>query len=135
MISNGKKAAIHIAANHLGLSKKEYQAELKDAVGVTSSLDLTDKTFAIAMNHFRALGYVGQKSKYFRIIENLPRSDRRVMSKINAIRLDMDLSWRYVDSVAKKVSKVDAVQFAHGKALQSVLSAMVIHQKRQKRRD
>lgn len=132
MISRGKKAAVHIAASHLGLSKREYQDELEKAVGVRSSLELTDKTFARAMSHFKSLGYVGHKSKYFRIIENLPVSDRRMMSKINAIRLDLDLSWKYVDAISKRVAKVDAVQFAHGDNLRAVLQAMIIHRKRVK---
>ncbi|MCF6246900.1 MAG: regulatory protein GemA [Desulfobacula sp.] len=132
MISNGKKAAVHIAANQLGLTKTEYKDELNIAVGVRSSLKLTDKTFGKAMEHFKSLGYVGTKSKYFRIIENLPQGDRKMMGKINAIRLDLNLSWKYVDGIAKRVAKVDAVQWAKGEQLRATLQALIIHQKRKK---
>lgn len=131
MISKGKKAAIHIAAGQLGLSGDAYRDELEKAVGVRSSLKLTNRTYDKAMAHFRALGAVPTRSKYYRIIENLSPADRQIMKKINAIRLDMGLSWRYVDSIAQSVAKVDAVQWAKGDALHSVLKALVIHQKRQ----
>jgi phage gp16-like protein len=133
MISNGKKAALHIAADQLGLTQAEYKDELKTAVGVTSSLKLTDKTFARAMEHFKALGYVGSKSKYYRIIENLPVAERRIMGKINAIRLDMSLSWQYVDGIAKRVAGVSAVQWAKGNQLHAVLKALIVYQNRKKK--
>jgi len=133
MISKGKKAAIHIAAGQLGLSGEAYKDELENAVGVRSSLELTNRTFAKAMDHFRALGAVPTRSKYYRIIENLAPADRKIMAKINAIRIDLGYEWRYVDRIAKSVAKVDAVQWARGEALHAVLKALIIHQKRKRR--
>lgn len=134
MISNAKKAAVHVAAHQAGFTGDAYKDELEKATGVRSSLDLTDKTFSRAMDHFRAMGAKPVKSRYYRIIENLPEGDVPTMKKINAIRLDMNLSWKYVDGIAKRVAGVDAVQFAHGTKLRGVLQALIKHQNRKKGR-
>jgi len=133
MISNGKKAAIHIAKSQLGLSKKEYRAELLACVGVSSSLDLDQEMFAKTMRHFKALGYVSNAND-FREIDNLPPQDRKVMSKINAIRLDLGKKWKWVDGIAKRQIGVEKVQWVKGEDLFKILQALVIHQNRHKKK-
>jgi phage gp16-like protein len=133
MISNGQKAAIHVAKNQLGLTEIEYRAELLKCVGVSSSLDLTKKTFLEAMRHFKSLGFVSSNKDY-RVIDNLPEGDRRIMSKINAIRLDMKKSWNWVDGIAKQQAGIEKVMWVKGHPLFKVLQAMVIHQKKKKKK-
>ena len=130
MISNGKKAAIHIAANQLGLNKEEYKKELIKGAGVESSLDLNNKSFSKAMRHFKSLGFVS-KNKDYRVIDNLPVGDRKIMSKINAIRLDLGKSWNWVDGISKRQTGIEKVMWVKGNDLFKVLQALVIHQKRQ----
>ncbi|MCK5100392.1 MAG: DUF1018 domain-containing protein [Desulfobacteraceae bacterium] len=134
MISNAKKAVIHIAANQLGLSKDEYKKELIEGAGVESSLDLNNKSFAKAMDHFKSLGYIPAPSLNFRIIDNLSEGDKKVMLKINAIRLDLRKPWGWVDGIAKQQTGIEKVQWLKNEALFKVLQAMVIHQKRQAKR-
>ena len=104
-----------------------------DCAGVTSSVDLTNKDFTRIMNRFKALGYV-PNIKGFREIDNLPEGDRRVMRKINAIRLDLKKTWEYVDGIAKKQTGIANVMWVKGKELNKVLQALVIHQNRVRKR-
>ena len=133
MISNGKKAVVHIAKTQLGLTEEEYRRELENEAGVSSSVDLTDRTFSKVMRRFSALGYVADQRDY-RAIENLPENDRRVMSKINAIRLDMGKKWTWVDGIARQAFDVESVMWVKGEDLRKVLSMVIYHQRRRGKR-
>lgn len=133
MISNKKKAVIHIAKAQVGMSKEEYE-DLLGSVGVESSKDLTGKTFAVVMGHFEQLGFKTKSKTRQRKTKNLPLGKRESMSKIEAIILDMGLSWGYVDAIAKSRFDVDRAQWLEAEELRKLLQMMIIHQKRQRRK-
>ena len=130
MISNAKKAVIHIAKAQVGMTDDEYSA-LLDGVGVESSVDLNNKTFSKVMYRFEKLGFQSlKKTKTRRKPDKLPQEKEALMKKLEAIILDMDLSWEYVDSIAKKRFDVDAAQWLDGGDLYKLVQMMVIHQNR-----
>ena len=130
MISNAKKAVIHIAKVQVGMTDDEYSA-LLSRVGVESSVDLNNKTFSKVMYRFEKLGFQSlKKTKARRKPDKLPLEKEKLMKKLEAIILDMDLSWAYVDSIAKKRFDVDAAQWLDGSDLYTLVQMMVIHQKR-----
>ncbi len=57
MISNQKKALIHVAKNELGLDDDLYREIMKQEAGVTSSSRLTDVTFEKVMSRFKKMGF------------------------------------------------------------------------------
>ena len=61
MISNAKKAVIHIAKAQVGMTDDEYSA-LLDGVGVESSVDLNNKTFDNGDNPYRKKHRTGERS-------------------------------------------------------------------------
>ncbi len=137
MINNRKKAVIHIAKAQTGMTDDEYKA-LLSSVGVKSSTALNGKTFGVIMKKFEKLGFrttsaAGSKRSYKRKrkVNNLPGSKKNLMKKLEAIVLDMDLSWAYVDSIAQSRFKVDTVQWLETGDLYKLVQMMVIHQKRQ----
>jgi len=130
MISNAKKAILHIARDQLGMSKAEYEKELQDQAGVSSSVDLTDRTFNKVLRRFKALGFVSTSPRR-RKTKNLPKAKAATMSKIEAILLDMNLDWAYVDAIAKKRFDVDSVQWLEYLDLRAILQMMIYHQKRE----
>ncbi len=138
MISNDKKAVIHIAKAQVGMTQAEY-LDLLGSVGAESSKDLSDRTFAKVMRRFEELGFrsTSKTRKRARKVKTLPRSRREIMSKIEAILLDMGLPWAYVDGIAKKRFKVDTAQWLDADDLFKVLQMMIYHQRRNgsKRRD
>lgn len=131
MISNKKKAVIHIAKAQTGMTEDEYR-DLLASVGVSSSRDLNAKTFDKVMARFEALGFrsTGRKRK----VKNLPKNKKQLMQKLEAIILDMGLSWEYVDAIAKKRFNVDAANWLEGEALYKLVQMMAVYQKRQEKR-
>ncbi|MCD4678044.1 MAG: regulatory protein GemA [Desulfobacula sp.] len=133
MISNAKKAVIHIAKAQMGMSDEEYR-DLLSSVGVASSVDLNNKTFAQVMSKFENLGFqTTSKTRSGRKVNNLPVNKKKLMTKLEAIILDMDLSWGYVDSIAKSRFKVATAQWLEGDDLFKLAQMMVVHQKRKRR--
>ena len=141
MINNRKKAVIHIAKAQTGMTDDEYKA-LLSSVGVKSSTGLNSKTFQIVMEEFEKLGFrttsaasaaAGSKrsAKRKRKVNNFSGSKKNLMKKLEAIVLDMDLSWAYVDSIARSRFKVDTVQWLETGDLYKLVQMMVIYQKRQ----
>lgn len=134
MIDNGKKAVIHIAKAQVGMSNEEYR-DLLGSFGVRSSKDLNNKTFTQVMGKFEKLGYKRKsKTGSNRKINNLPLTKKAMMKKIEAIILDMDLTWAYVDGMAKKQFKVEKVQWLNPPELHKILIMMVYHQNRQNKK-
>lgn len=133
MISHKKKAVIHIAKAQTGMTKDEY-LDLLSSVGVESSKDLSNTTFDKVMAHFEKLGFrTTSKPRSRRKVSNLPKSKKALMSKLEAILLDMNLPWSYVDSIAKKRFGKDAAQWLEGEQLFKLVQMMVVFQKRKRR--
>lgn len=133
MISNNKKAVIHIAKGQVGLTEDEYR-DLLGSVGAKTSKDLNNKTFALVMGSFEAMGFkTTSKPRKTRRVDNLPKDKKKLMQKLEAIILDMDLSWAYVDAIAKKRFDVAAAQWLNGEHLFKLVQMMVVYQKRKRR--
>jgi len=135
MISNAKKAVIHIAKAQVGMSNEEY-LDLLSSVGVESSKDLTGSSFGNIMKQFEKLGFktTSKTRRTRRKIKNLPLGKKESMSKLEAIILDMGYSWGYVDAIAKSRFKVDRAQWLEADDLRKLLQMMIIHQKRQQKK-
>lgn len=128
MIDNKKKAVIHVAKAQLGMTDEEYR-DLLGSVGVKSSRDLTARGFDKIMSRMEALGFRTTSTRK-RKTRGLPLSKKAIMSKLEAILLDMGLPWKYADSIAKKRFGKDAVQWLDPDELRKVLQMMIYHQKR-----
>ena len=64
MISNVKKAVIHVAKSQLGLDDDAYRDVLQARAGVGSSKDLDGKGFLAVMKHFEACGFENKGSGF-----------------------------------------------------------------------
>ncbi len=129
MISNGKKALIHVAKSQLGLSDAEYQDILAaHGNGARSSRDLNDRTFSSVLEHFEHLGF--KKRKRLRGFNSVTEYKKRLMSKINAMCLDMNLPRSYVDSMAQRMCGADMVEWCDPDGLRKIVAALTYHQRR-----
>jgi phage gp16-like protein len=125
-ISNGKKAIIHVAKSQLGLSDPEYLDILAThGDGAQSSRDLTDRTFAAVMDHFKRLGFV-PKRKFRRPAS----SKQQLTSKISAICNELGLTERYLDGMARKMFGRESYRWLDGQELYKLTQALACHQKR-----
>ena len=133
MIGNNKKAVIHIAKARTGMTDPEYR-DLLSSVGAKSSKDLNDKTFDQVMTRFEALGFrTTSKTRKTRKVNNLPKDKQALMKKLEAIILSMDLTWGYVDAIAKKRFGKDAAQWLEGEELFKLVQIMAVYQRRKRR--
>lgn len=121
-------AVVHVARQQLGMTDEEYR-DLLGGFGAKSAKDLTPRQFAGVMAKFEQLGFKTTSTRR-RKPKGLPEGKAATVKKIEAIILDMGLSWAYVDSIAKKRFGVDAVQWLEYEDLRKVLQMMIIHQKR-----
>ncbi len=53
-----------------------------------------------------------------------------LLHKIEAIILDMGLTWTYADGISKRVCKVDKTEWCNSAQLRKVVAALMYHQKR-----
>jgi len=135
MISNKKKAVIHIAKAQVGMKEEEYR-DLLSSVGAETSKDLTDKTFDRLMGQFQRLGFkTTSKTRSKRDVSNLPHGKKALMKKLEAIILDMGLTWGYVDAIAKKRFDVETAQWLEPEDLLKLVQMMVKHQNRQHQKE
>ncbi|MBW2642803.1 MAG: DUF1018 domain-containing protein [Deltaproteobacteria bacterium] len=105
MITNKQKALIHIAKQKVGMSDQEYR-ELLGSFGVASSRDLTHGKFDSVMRHFKGMGFKQKPGKPYKNLHPIG-SKKRLLYKIEAQITGMNLSWKYVDGMAKKTSNIE----------------------------
>jgi phage gp16-like protein len=134
-MNRNQLAIIHIAKKQVAMTDEEYR-DLLGSVGVESSKNLNNKTFSIVINHFEQLGFkTKSKTRAKRKVNNLPNRKQPLMKKLEAIILDMDKSWAYVDSIAKSRFNVETTQWLEVQELQKLVQMMVIYQKRQQKKE
>ncbi|UXZ55806.1 regulatory protein GemA [Halomonas sp. 7T] len=134
MISKGKLAQIHIAKAQLGLSDEDYRAILARTAGVSSAKELTNRTIGGVMFEFRRLGFEPKPAKKAgRKAPNPPRSRQNVMAKIEAMLTHAQRPWAYADSMAKRMFKVERVDWLDDDQLHRLMTGLIIDAKRQGR--
>lgn len=127
-ISNGKKALLHVAKSKVGMSDDEYYA-LLEGEGLTSAADpnFTAAKFNRIMRRFeKDYGFVSNKRKGYQP----PKSKEALISKITAIRLDMNLTETYVDAIAQQMFDVASHRWLDPKQLHKLVAALSYHQTR-----
>ena len=137
MISAAKIALVHVAKKQVGMTEDEYR-DLLASVNVESSKDLNTRTFADVMDRFTKLGFKTKNKRRYRRVDNLPRGKQALMKKLEAILLDMKLSWAYADGITKKRFKsadgspIEKAQWLNDGDLYKLVQMMAVHQKRTK---
>ncbi len=130
MISNKKKALIHVAKAKVGMSETEYR-DMLAGVGVTSSKNLNQAKFDKVMAHFKKLGFKSRKRAQ-KPIGPISSKDR-LLKKIDAILADLGLKRGYVDAIARNMFGIDVVSWCDANQLHKIVAALMYHQKRRKK--
>ncbi len=158
-ITNKHKALIHVAKAQVSMTETEYR-DLLGGLGVTSCKDLDRPGFDQMMQHFEKLGFKARsreqgaasrdpgyaqatpgKAGRKRPRVNVPdpgfalratpgKGKERLMGKIRALVSDLKLSWSYADGVAKRMFKIQFVEWCDPEQLHKVVAALMYHQKR-----
>ncbi len=122
---------IHIAQRDLCLDDDTYRAVLERVTGVRSAADLNAKQRRAVIDEFYRLGW---KPKTHRKPGRVAAGKTQLMAKIEALLTDAARPWAYADGVAKRVCKVDSVQFCTDQQLHKVVAALMYDQRRRRAR-
>jgi phage gp16-like protein len=125
---------LQIGKKLLGLDDDTYRAMLELQTGRRSSRDLNGHQLHKVIQHMESRGAVFTNRHPKRIT---PAPEREaMMGKIHALLADKaqrqgsPVPWRYADALAKRVCKVDAVDFCTGPQLRKVIAALEYDKKR-----
>lgn len=112
-------ASIHMYKKDLGLTEPEYRALVQRVTGHDSCGKASYPSLVAMVVELRAI----KRGKAPMVGEEC----RGLLSKINALLLDMDLHWNYAHGIAEKMfgKRLDALGFAECNA---VLTALVKRQ-------
>ena len=135
-------AKIHIAKKDLGLDDDIYRAIIaRHGDGKTSSRDLSIAQLDLVVREFTGKGWIPKKDpKKIGKKPKVQASREQQMAKIEALLTDKaktdgrTVSWNYAHAIAKRVCKVDRLEFCDSTQLGKVIAALVYNQKRQQQR-
>lgn len=135
-LRNRELAAIHVmASKRLRLDRDTYVALLQRVGNVKSSADLDQRGRAKVLDELRRL--TGEGQQQMRNAVHLPSEPQNVrdeiagmVSKVGAILAELDKSWNYAHGTAKRMFKVQRVEWLRADQLHKLVAALSYAQKR-----
>lgn len=129
MPRNPSLAKIHIAKKQLGLDDETYRAMLLQHGGVTSAKDLTPLGAAKVLHHLEKAGFKPKAADHGK--HPKPAAGRAALvRKVEAQLADAGRPWDYVDAMAKRMFKVDKLDWLDEEQLGKVVAALAYDAKR-----
>lgn len=137
---NAELAAIHVAKKQLGLDDDTYRAMLFSVARVSSAADLDHAGRQAVIEHMRKRGFkrsseaarprsAGRKPA-------VPADRQQLINKLEALLIDGGRPWNYASAMAKRMFKLDALEFASAEQLHKIVAALEYdRRRRQTRRD
>lgn len=116
---NGLLARIHILANELGMNKDDYRDMLEDRTGKRSASDLNTRQLLNTVNHLKNLIDGPTKQP----LERNPGESPQMM-KIKAMLMAGGKSTAYGDGIARKICKVDRLEWVPEEDLYKIITAL-----------
>ncbi len=116
---NGLLARIHILANELGMNKDDYRDMLEDRTGKRSAGDLNTRQLLNTVNHLKNLIDGPTKQP----LERNPGESPQMM-KIKAMLMAGGKSTAYGDGIARKICKVDRLEWVSEEDLYKIITAL-----------
>jgi len=132
-INNKKKALIHIAKKQLNMTDEEYSGFLS-GFGVSSSRLLKNDQWDEVYKHLIKCGFkaVHKSAKKSGMHKKPAKSRERLVSKVEALLADMNLSWGYADELARRICKVDKFRFVDKDDIYKIITALNVQQKKRR---
>ena len=129
-------AKIHIAKKQLGMSDTVYREMLGSVAGVSSAADLDGHGRSKVLAHLKNCGFKPAYKSARKPIKHRSAAKERepLLSKVRAILTDLNYPWKYADSMAKRMFKVDKVHWLEPDQLHKLTIALIYHQERAYRR-
>ncbi|MEE1950994.1 regulatory protein GemA [Pseudomonas alcaligenes] len=135
-MSSGGKQKIQIARRELGLDDDVYRSILARTAGVRSSKELTPRQIGRVLEEFERLGWVPKPSsktpaKRAGRAAPKPSADREALvGKIEAQLAAAGRPWEYADGMARRMFKVERVEWCDVDQLRGLVAALSYDAKR-----
>lgn len=123
-------AKLHIACKDLCIEDGAYREMLHALYGVESSSDLSDSQLDDLLRHLQSRGWQPKPPTRAGKQPTVTRNKEALMGKIEALLADAKLPWAYADGMARKMFKVDKVQWCGPEQLHKIVAALTYHQQR-----
>jgi phage gp16-like protein len=128
-------AQIHIAKVQLGLDDDAYRAILTQVTGKTSSKDLTWQGRKALLDHFKKIGFKVKSKPAGRTKPVVVKDRAALISKIEAQLAEAGRPWAYADGMAKRICKVDKIDWCEPGQLTKIIAALSYDAKRHGRNE
>lgn len=120
---NAIMARIHIAKKELGMDDDTYRAMLHAATGHNSCKAMHISDLYKVMEHLKQLGYK-PKTRKFGKRPNPAKPNKALMGKVEALLADRGLHWNYAHAMAKRMFKIDKVNWLDADQLWRLVAAL-----------
>lgn len=115
-------ARIHCLKKELALDDENYRAMLKTQTGKSSSADMDVKQRYAVINHMKTLANKPKASVF--MDRPASRDMTPQLGKIEAYLAEAKRPWSYVNSMSKRIFKVERVQWLHPGQLGKIIAAL-----------
>ncbi|WP_137971886.1 gp16 family protein [Pseudomonas sp. F(2018)] len=138
-MSSAALKKIHIARRDMGLDDDVYRSILARVAGVRSSKELTPHQIGRVLAEFERLGWVAKPAakratkRTGRVAPNPSDERQALVGKIEAQLAEAGRPWEYVDSMARRMYKVERVEWCDPTQLRGVVAALTKDAKRKVR--
>lgn len=123
-------AKIHLAKKQLALEDDEYRAIMLSVTGKQSAGELDWQGRKRLIDHFKKLGFKVVAKTAGRARPNVAPNRQRLIGKIEAQLAEDKRPWAYADAMAKRICKVDSIQFCTTEQLLKIVAALNYDAKR-----
>jgi phage gp16-like protein len=121
-------ARIHIAQKELGMDRATYEDMLWTIARVRSSADLDAAGRKAVLHHLKACGFKGKRGRNPR--KGTPRKDTPQLRKIEALLADTGRPWSYGHAIARRICKVERLEWCKPDDLRKIIAALEYDRKR-----
>lgn len=129
-------AQIHIAKNQLGMEEENYRATLQRITGKDSCSEMKTSELVDVVQEMKRLGFkpksTERSQKKHGKKPSVTQSKEALISKIEAIIADLNLSWDYVHEMANRMFAIERVQWLDEQKLYKLTQALAVYQRKQK---
>lgn len=131
-------AAIHAAKKQLGLEDDVYR-DLVERIaggGVRSAADCNSRQLDAVANELRRLGGMpAKRAQEARVWAGRPKGDLKPqVAKIEALLADAGREWEYAHALARRICKVNRVEWCNADQLSKLIAALQYDADRRRRR-
>lgn len=126
----GELAMIHVAKKSLSLDDDAYRCILIAVTGKSSAAELDGAGRKALIDHFKKIGFKVQSKNAGRARPAAVPARAGLIGKIEAQLTAAGRPWSYADALAKRVCKVDRIDFCEPAQLLKIVAALSYDAKR-----